>query len=69
MIFARTGELCAVTGKYRCFGNSDIQITVKEGEYFPKATEVLNAFWILTSRFIEDQVNSFGESMQSRFCD
>ena len=52
MIFGRTGEQCSVTGKYRCFGNYELQVVLKAGETFPKVPESDNTFWIL-HRIIE----------------
>lgn len=54
MIFGRTGELCSISGIYRCFGNFETQVRVKAGELFPKTMEAINAFWVLAGRFEEN---------------
>lgn len=56
MIFGRTGELCSISGIYRCFGNFELQIRLKAGEFFPTAMDMINAFWILAVRGEEDQL-------------
>ncbi len=55
MIFGRTGELCSISGIYRCFGNFELQIRVKAGELFPAAMDMINAFWILAIMGEEDK--------------
>ena len=67
MIFGRTGEQCSITGKYRCFGNYDVQVSLKEGEYFPQAGDTLNVFWILAGRLEEEQAKTTAKRFKDRF--
>ncbi len=55
MILGRTGELCSISGIYRCFGNFELQVRVKAGELFPRTMEAINAFWVLAGRSDENQ--------------
>lgn len=50
MIFGRTGELCSITGRYRCFGNYEVQVTLQQGEYFPQAGDASNVFWMFAGK-------------------
>jgi hypothetical protein len=58
MIYGRTGELCSISGVYRCFGNFELKVCLKAGELFPKAMDLINAFWILAVRVEEDQLKT-----------
>lgn len=55
MVFGRTGEQCSVTGKYRRFGNYEVQVTLREGELFPQPVDASDAFWILSGKPEDDQ--------------
>lgn len=54
MIFGRTGEQCAITGRYRCFGNYEVQVSLRKGDLFPQTGESSNAFWVLSGKLEED---------------
>jgi hypothetical protein len=67
MIFGRTGEQCAVTGRYRCFGNFNVQVSVKQGESFPRAGDSLEVFWMLSGRLEEEQAKNSTKRYKNRY--
>jgi hypothetical protein len=67
MIFGRTGEQCSITGRYRCFGNYEVQVAVKQGECFPQAGDSHNAFWILSGRLEEEQAKNSTKRYKNRY--
>jgi hypothetical protein len=67
MIFGRTGEQCSTTGRYRCFGNYEVQVSVKEGECFPQSDDSLNVFWILAGRLEEEQSKNAAKRYKDRY--
>lgn len=67
MVFGRTGEQCSVTGKYRRFGNYEIQVSLKQGDFFPQSGDESNAFWILSGKLEEDQLKRSASRYKGRY--
>ena len=67
MIFGRTGEQCSITGRYRCFGNYEVQVSIKEGESFPQAGDALNVFWILSGKAEDEQSNNMMSRLKDKY--
>lgn len=67
MVLGRTGEQCSVTGRYRCYGNYEVQVSLKQGEYFPQAGDSLNVFWILSGKLEEEQGNNSAKRYKDRY--
>ena len=66
MIFGRTGEQCSITGRYRCFGNYEVQVSLRQGDYFPQAGESANAFWILSGKLEEEKHTGLSKRYRDR---
>lgn len=47
MTFGTTGQYCNVAGKYHCFGNIHLRLTLANNEVFPPDDNGKNAIWIL----------------------
>lgn len=47
MTFGTTGQHCKVAGKYHCFGNAHLKLTLEEGDFFPPDENGKKAIWIL----------------------
>jgi hypothetical protein len=47
MTFGTTGQYCKIAGKYHCFGNTHLRLTIATNEPFPPDDNGKKAIWIL----------------------
>lgn len=67
MILGRTGEQCSIAGRYRAFGNYEVQVSLKQGDYFPQAGDASDAFWILSGKLEEEQSRNAAKRYKERY--